>query len=69
MAEWIPVTERLPEDLKFVLAVEDGNVFMAHCEHYYGEKEVFVEWHDIMYYPASPTHWMPLPTPPKEETE
>jgi len=63
---WIPVTERLPEDLTFVLVVEDGTVFIAHCEHYYGEEEVFVEWHDTMYYPVSPTHWMPLPEPPKE---
>ena len=63
---WIPVTERVPEDLKFVLVVEVGIVFVAHCEHYYGEEETFVEWHDTMYYPVSPTHWMPLPQPPKE---
>ena len=64
---WIPVTERLPEDLQNVLVIDEGRVTIGHCEHYYGEEEGDVEWHDILHYPAGPTHWMPLPEPPKEE--
>ena len=67
--KWIPVTERLPEDLQNVLVIDDGRVCIGHCEHYYGEEEVYVEWHDTLYYPIDPPYWMPLPEPPKEETK
>jgi hypothetical protein len=57
--EWIPATERLPEDASTVLALDsDGTI----CSAYYVGR-----WHgggnldeDAV------THWMPLPEPPKE---
>ena len=67
LPRWISVKERLPEDLDNVLVYEDGHVFIGHCEHFYGDEEVYVDWHDILYYPITPTHWMPLTDPPKEE--
>ena len=67
MTEWIPVTERLPDTCSPVLV----------CLHWgMDDYEITVgeDWGNK----ASPvwgifdpyvTHWMPLPEPPKEETE
>ena len=57
---WIPVTERLPEDRKMVLAAVDGVVCVAFYGNYMWEE---VGTYSILY----PTHWMPLPQPPKGE--
>lgn len=64
---WIPVTERLPEDLTRVIVFCEDGVSFGLCEHLIADDEEVVEWHDTMYYPVSPTHWMPLPEPPTEE--
>jgi hypothetical protein len=63
---WISVKERLPEDLQNVLVIDDGRVTIGHCEHFYGDEQIYVEWHDTLYYPIDPPYWMPLPEPPKE---
>lgn len=65
---WIPVTERLPEDLTRVIVFCEDGVSFGLCEHNSADDEEIVEWHDFLYYPITPTHWMPLPEPPKEET-
>lgn len=58
--EWIPVTERLPEDGVQVLAcTKHGKAFSAHCER--GRFRVSGS--------VTVTHWMPLPQPPKEGAE
>lgn len=63
--KWIPVTERLPDKRKWVLCRCEANIIEV-------LRRENNEWyHDPMhvYYPSFVTHWMPLPTPPKEETE
>ena len=65
---WISTEELLPKDLQNVLVIDDGRVTIGHCEHYYGEEQILVEWHDTLYYPIDPPYWMPLPPVPKEET-
>ena len=56
---WIPVTERLPEDRNMVLATVDGVVRIAFYGNYMWEE---IETYSIFY----PTHWMPIPQPPKD---
>lgn len=63
---WISTEELLPKDLQNVLVIDDGRVTIGHCEHYYGEEQILVEWHDMLYYPIDPPYWTPLPPVPKE---
>lgn len=58
-SQWISVTERLPENRDMVLATIDGVVYIAFYGNYMWKE---VETYSIFY----PTHWMPLPEPPKE---
>lgn len=65
--KWIPVKERLPEECDRYLTVS--------IEPWFGTTVVdTMRWSRIWMYDGRPTeatvtHWMPLPTPPKEETE
>ena len=65
---WIPVTERLPECQDEVLVVVCGEVGIAWLNPYEDKWESndfgfsYIREHN-------PTHWMPLPEPPKEESE
>ncbi len=68
MAEWIPVTERLPESMhEYVLCCGEkggqfvGWVFKDIMEN--GKARAFQHGGKGRYI----THWMPLPEPPKEE--
>jgi hypothetical protein len=60
---WIPVTERLPEEKIFVLAIDDcGNIYDAYMKNDYwlapeGRSELL----------EGITHWMERPSPPKAE--
>ena len=65
---WIPVTERLPKYGEHVLVFGGVTMYVAYYDknRYGGER-----WHKLnskSHY-CNPTHWMPLPEPPKEETE
>lgn len=63
---WISTEELLPKDLQNVLVIDEGRVTIGHCEHFYGDEQIYVEWHDTLYYPIDPPYWMPLPEPPEE---
>ena len=65
--QWIPVMERLPEDLARVIVFCNDGVFFGFFEHLIVDDEEVVEWNNFLHYPITPTHWMPLPEPPKEE--
>ena len=65
-SRWISAEEMLPKDLQNVLVIDDGRVTIGHCEHYYCDEQICVEWHDTLYYPIDPPYWQPLPEPPKE---
>lgn len=62
--QWIPVTERLPERGERVL-ISNGSGFI--CESYLSERKHWM-WHRCCMDYFRPTHWMPLPEPPEEET-
>lgn len=67
--KWIPVSERMPEFNESVLVFcRVYGRFLATYEHigdFKGEK--FGNWRDFKGHLGilPPTHWMPLPTPPK----
>lgn len=55
---WIPVTERLPAEGHLVLAAFDDVALVA----FYGNHSW---WEAATFSAFYPTHWMPLPEPPK----
>ena len=66
-SEWIPVSERLPEKMEWVMcACVDGEVIVLRYDH------IMDDW-DLLHRPNRcykkeyVTHWMPLPEPPKGE--
>lgn len=73
MPRWIPVTERLPENAKKVLALVKrklgGDGYYTMLLRYNHKKGAFFdydsEWGDRRIHDV--THWMPLPKPPKGE--
>ena len=61
--QWIPVTERLPEDEKKVLCIlEDGFFCILEWKSW---DWLWNDGHNV-YAEKDVTHWMPLPQPPKE---
>lgn len=58
LAEWIPVSERLPETPDMVILADAETV---NCGWFY--KPVGWSWAASLD-PCEPTHWMPLPEPP-----
>ena len=61
---WIPVTERLPEDGQWVLVWGHGQKIPIMM---FRESGAWID--DQFEFHTTVTHWMPLPEPPKEETE
>ena len=69
---WIPVTERLPdEDGTYLVITNYGTVTIAK---YYTSKtfpatQIMPQYTSVAKWQSNrnPTHWMPLPEPPKEE--
>lgn len=58
---WIPVTEKLPEDGRYLCTYEDDEHICVDIG-----RVVDGEWNDWY---VMPTAWMPLPEPYREETE
>ena len=68
LPKWIPVTERLPLRGDAVLCVGDNGIGIA--DFVCGDKWCALPWFYVDgEQETNVTHWMPLPTPPKEETE
>ncbi len=67
---WTPVTERLPEEEVEVL-ISDNSFFGGPIVAVAYWERGKCEWRDDMCTSATPkpTHWMPLPEPPKEVDE
>lgn len=65
MAEWISVEDRMPENNDYVLAWSPryGQVVIAW---YYNEDGL---WRTEDNFAPFPSHWMPLPEPPENETD
>lgn len=64
MPQWISIKERLPETGKVVLAaMPKGTVTLGGIRKKTQAWDVFL---DMAICTAEPTHWMPLPEPPKE---
>jgi hypothetical protein len=65
---WISVDDRMPTECENVLCFEKGKVYVAFLEN----AEYSAVWWDWVDYDRddtwterTPTHWMPLPQPPK----
>ena len=71
--KWIPVNEKLPTARKKVLVAYKNGVTIAERNGYLVDpKTVNTYWrgvHGSKHQLTSVTHWMPLPEPPKEETD
>ena len=65
--EWVPVTEKLPEDSGYYLVVHrnkyNGSISIAF--EMYIKCKIGEWWENDYAYDV--THWMPLPEPPKGE--
>jgi len=65
MSNWISVEDRLPEGTAWVLVHGGGTI---NCMGY--SKGEFKDWTDASAFNvATVTHWMPLPSPPAEQSE
>lgn len=68
MAEWMPI-ESAPRDGRRILGWNKWEGALVFEPYQYGSNGKFDGWrvpYDDENYAAFPTHWMPLPEPPKE---
>ena len=68
--EWIPVTERLPEKCdRFLVYGSRGGIYTAEFRKFSDFGGEYPHWHKLnsKNHHCEPTHWMPLPEPPKGE--
>jgi len=63
MSKWISVRDRLPEDFVDVLTVDKKGNMHIFCNHHDFTYPFCIPANDTRYY--QPTHWQPLPKPPK----
>jgi len=72
MSEWISVEDRLPDKSKDVLIVSGKEITVAYLDQWLewslgGDYECTYDMADCVLTNKKPTHWMPLPEPPKSE--
>ena len=66
--QWIPVTERLPENWTSVIVHrKDGGIFIWEYFNTSPTDECWIDDSMNVYSFYDVTHWMPLPQPPEEE--
>lgn len=64
MSEWIKCSERMPTFRQEVLAVDEyGDVGIGYFYEGYQGKLCFADLGDSL---CMPTHWQPMPEPPKD---
>ena len=63
---WIPVTERLPKEYKYVLCKTDYGMEVGYFHNEWGQDEWTTGKLGDGTFDVS--HWMPLPSPPVEES-
>ena len=65
--KWVPVTERLPKYREKVLCQTEYGMVVGFCDNEWGQ----VEWTTGLFGGGTfnPTHWMPLPKPPKNHNQ
>ena len=67
---WIPVTERLPEECGvFLVCGNRRGIYTAEFRKFSDFGGEYPHWHKLnsKNHHCEPTHWMPLPEPPKGE--
>ena len=64
--KWIPVSERMPEKDVEVLVFNGHGIYVSQFYTWHAGSIGIDSWL-MPQYCADPTHWMPLPEPPKEE--
>lgn len=61
---WISVDDRIPDTDGWYITERGGGV---HAEYFIKDELAIGHWTLDDRYCAAPTHWQPLPEPPKEE--
>lgn len=69
MSEWISVKDRLPEQGKRYLVNRYDGVTKTYFTDILWHDAHDLWWNRLYSGDYKVTHWMPLPEPPKEETE
>lgn len=65
--KWIPVTERLPEDIRHVLVYHKLSG-CGYCDRAWYDSDA-QKWRSALKMNMKVTHWMPLPEPPAQKEE
>lgn len=66
MNEWIKTSDRLPEEGVVVLTKIDDDIVKRNTQTLKRSGNLWFLPDGAMYVYYTPTHWMPLPEPPKE---
>lgn len=62
--QWVPVSEKKPEDQQEVIIFADSQVLTGFV--FYAQDNVFMDYLDTTFNAKNVALWMPLPQPPEE---